>query len=82
LSHYYRGSLPIMNWRGEVIKDGPALTDRLQQLSEAHDHLWLVSIRPWEGDPKGTVRRMLNDRYTLIGHKEVPGVEIATYRFR
>jgi 4-amino-4-deoxy-L-arabinose transferase-like glycosyltransferase len=82
LSHYYRGSLPIVNWRGEVIKDRPALTNRLQQLSEAHDHLWLVSIRPWEGDPKGTVRGMLDDRYSLIGHKELPGVDIYTYRLR
>jgi len=82
LSHYYRGSLPIVNWRGEVIKERPALTDRLQQLSEAHDHLWLVSIRPWEGDPKGTVRGILDDRYSRIGHKQLPGVDIYTYRLR
>jgi 4-amino-4-deoxy-L-arabinose transferase-like glycosyltransferase len=82
LSHYYRGSLPIVNWRGVVIKDRSAITDRLQQLSEAHDHLWLVSIRPWEGDAKGTVRTMLDDRYSRIGHKELEGVDIYTYRLR
>jgi mannosyltransferase len=82
LSHYYRGSLPIVNWRGRVIKDRAALTDRLRRLSEAHDHLWLVSIRPWEGDPKGTVREMLDDRYSLIGHKALEGVDIYAYRLR
>jgi uncharacterized membrane protein len=82
LSHYYRGSLPIVNWRKPQIKDRTALTDYLQQLSEAHDHLWLVSIRPWEADPKGTVRGMLDDRYTLIRHKRLEGVDIYSYRLR
>ena len=80
--HYYKQGLPIFILSKELINDRVALVNRLEELSKDHDHLWLVSIRPWRVDPKGVVPAMLNDRYTAVGRQELTGVEVYSYQLR
>jgi mannosyltransferase len=80
--HYYKGGLPVVTLGQTVVKNREALAARFQELGKAHDHLWLVAIRPWLSDPKGVARAMLDDRYTPIGRQELPGVEIYSYQMR
>jgi mannosyltransferase len=80
--HYYKRESPIVTLGKAVINDRAALAGRIQELEKAHNHLWLVSIRPWNTDPKGIALTMLNDRYTPAGRQELPGVEIYSYQLR
>jgi 4-amino-4-deoxy-L-arabinose transferase-like glycosyltransferase len=80
--HYYKQGLPIFILSKALINDRVALANRLEELSKDHDHLWLVSIRPWRVDPKGIVPAMLNDRYTAVGRQELTGVEVYSYQLR
>lgn len=82
LKHYYKGELPIVALSERVVKDRAALATRLQELGKAHDHLWLVAIRPWWSDPKGITRTMLSEWYTPTARQELPGVEIHAYQLR
>ena len=79
LAYYYSGGLPIVRWDEEVISDQSALTARLKQLNEDYDHLWLVAIRPWDLDPKGTVKAALDETFHLTVHKDWPGVDVYLY---
>jgi hypothetical protein len=52
----------------------------LQELSQHHDHIWLVEMRPWETDPKAMVKVALETRYNVVEHKAYPGANIYAYR--
>jgi uncharacterized membrane protein len=80
LQYYYRGSLPLMSWGETELGNRPAFTLRLQQLNEDYERLWLVEIRPWEADPNGTVRAALEERYSVLEHREWPGIDIYAYQ--
>jgi hypothetical protein len=80
LRHYYHGSLPIVSWGKTTFHSQAALTDPLQELTKDHGQLWLVETRPWETDPEGLVKTVLNKSYQLGEHKALPGVDIYSYR--
>ena len=80
LRYYYHGSLPIVAWGKATFNTQAALTDPLQELSRDYKQLWLVEIRPWEMDPEGMVKTVLNERHQLREHKALPGVDISSYR--
>jgi 4-amino-4-deoxy-L-arabinose transferase-like glycosyltransferase len=80
LRYYYHGSLPIVGWGKTTFHSQAALIDPLQELSRDHEQLWLVETRPWEADPEGLVKTVLNESYQLREHKALPGVDIYSYR--
>jgi uncharacterized membrane protein len=82
LQYYYKGSVPLVSWGKTTFNSQAALIDPLQELSKDHEQVWLVEIRPWEADPEGMVKAALDERHQLMGHKELPGVDIYAYRLR
>jgi 4-amino-4-deoxy-L-arabinose transferase-like glycosyltransferase len=80
--HYYRRQSGGFSVGKALINDQAALAKRFEELAKDHEQLWLVSIRPWRVDPKGITRALLDDRYTLIEQRELPGVEIHSYLLR
>ena len=80
--YLYKGSLPIVSWGERTLNTQAALTDPVQELSKDHEQLWLVEIRPWEADPKGMVKAVLDERQQLVKHKAFPKVNIYLYQLR
>jgi hypothetical protein len=79
LEHYYKGHIPLLGWNKAVISDRTALADRLREVSEDHDRIWLVAIRHWQTDPRHTVKAELDGRYPLVQHQQFTGVDIYAY---
>jgi 4-amino-4-deoxy-L-arabinose transferase-like glycosyltransferase len=82
LQHYYHGTSPMVSWGKTTFSAETAWTDPLQKFSKDYAQLWLVEIRPWETDPQGIVKAVLDERQQLLEHKAFPGVDIYTYRIR
>jgi hypothetical protein len=82
LQHYYHGTSPMVSWGKTTFSAEVAWTDPLQKFSKDYAQLWLVEIRPWETDPQGIVKTVLDERQQLLEHKAFPGVDIYTYRIR
>jgi mannosyltransferase len=80
LKYYYKESVPMISWNQQIINDHSALANRLHELSQYHDRLWLIEIRPWEKDRKATLKSALDARYDLIDHRAFPGANIYLYR--
>ena len=56
------------------------LSERLRNIAQGFQRLWLVESRPWMRDPRGQVKMVLNDVYDLIQHKSFSGVDVYTYQ--
>jgi 4-amino-4-deoxy-L-arabinose transferase-like glycosyltransferase len=82
LQYYYKGSRPLVRWKHSVISDPSALVEHVQGLSEDHEHLWLVSIRPWQVDPDGRVKALVDTLYSRLHRQEFPSISIYTYQLR
>jgi mannosyltransferase len=78
LRHYYKGSLPIVLAGAHSTKN-ELVAEHLRKLHKDH-RLWLVEIRPWEADPKSTVKAALDNLARRSGHKDFSGVEIYSYQ--
>lgn len=79
LAYYANGNLPfeVIDARNAEDLDLPAA---LQEMTQGHDRLWVIEIRPWERDPKGKVRAVLERMYDRLAQKDFPGVAIRSYR--
>jgi 4-amino-4-deoxy-L-arabinose transferase-like glycosyltransferase len=82
LQHYYQGTFPIVGWGKTTFSAEVGLPDPLREFSKDYAQLWLVEIRPWETDPQGIVKAVLDERQQLMEHKAFPGIDIYTYRIR
>jgi mannosyltransferase len=78
LRHYYKGSVLVVVADGRSTKNG-LVVEHLRKLG-TDDRLWLVEIRPWEGDPKSTVKAALDNLARRSDDKKFPGVEIYSYQ--
>lgn len=78
LRHYYKGSLPVVVANGRSTKNG-LVAEYLRKLG-TDDRLWLVEIRPWEGDPKSKVKAAFENLARRGDDKKFPGVEIYSYQ--
>ena len=81
LEYYYNGDPPLMSWSA-TSADLSAVTDRLNDISEEYDHLWLVETRRWQRDPAGNVRNAADRLYSFVRHKTFAGVDIYLYDLR
>jgi len=79
LPHYYQGEPPLIPFSPHDSNDKP-LNARLRQVSDKHDRLWLVQIRPWQVDRSGIVRFELDRTYAMIQQQVFPGVSIRGYQ--
>jgi hypothetical protein len=77
--YYYKAALPVALIDGRNTKSMPLVADKLRQLSNKHDRIWLVEIRRWETDPEGNVRATLDKLGHRDKHRSFPGVEIYAY---
>ena len=80
LRYYFKASLPLIPIDRQTSKNELLVTDKLRQLSNKHDRIWLVEIRRWETDPKGNVKATLEKRARREKHKSFPGVEVYLYQ--
>ena len=80
VQYYYKAALPVALVDGRNTKSTPLVADKLRELSNKHDRIWLVEIRPWETDPDGEVKTKLDELARLYEHKSFPGVQIYSYR--
>jgi hypothetical protein len=80
LRYYYNGDLPIVRMhRRQPMNNEPGVAQNLQELVKKYDRLWLVEIRPWEGDPKGKVKATMDNLFSVDQHKAFSGVNIHRY---
>ncbi len=79
LAYYAKGHLPfeVIDVRDAIDLDLPAA---LQAVTEGHDRLWVIEIRPWERDPNGHIKAALECRYDRIEQQSFPGVTLRSYR--
>jgi hypothetical protein len=81
LRYYYKGGLPVLWWgRREVIDNRLVTTKLLNDLQHEYDRLWLVSVRPWERDPKGKLKALLEELYPGTAEKQFAGVGVYCYQ--
>jgi hypothetical protein len=78
LRYYYKGSLPVVQ-AGAYSTENGLVVEYLRKLGTDH-RLWLVEIRPWEADPKSTVKAALDNLARRSDDKKFPGVEIYSYQ--
>jgi uncharacterized membrane protein len=79
LKHYYKGGVPIVAWDSVATRDQAAIFRYVKALSNEHKRLWIVTIRPWEIDPKGQVQTTLSQWHSITRLTEFAGVEIYSY---
>jgi mannosyltransferase len=79
--YYYKGSLPIVHWDNGR-SDRAIIAANLQGLAINHDRLWLLQIRPWEGDPKRNVKSTLDQMVQITHANGFPGVDIFSYALK
>ena len=79
LTYYSKGNLPFEDLDARNATDRE-LTAALQAITRDRDRLWVVEIRPWERDPEGKIKAILDGRYDRIEHQDYPGVAIRSYR--
>jgi mannosyltransferase len=79
LPHYYKGNLPLVDFR-TLQPAGQPLSEKLRKLSADHDRIWLVQIRPWQVDRSGRVKAELDSTYVIFDRKHFPGVDVYAYQ--
>ena len=79
LRHYYKGNLPVINWGKDITSKPEMVSQSVKGLSKRYERLWLVAIRPWETDPKGNVKAVLDESLENLHAVALPGVEISSY---
>jgi uncharacterized membrane protein len=81
IKYYSKDNLPMVNL-GRVSKsDRQEIAKRLQEFSKAYNRLWLVEIRPWQKDPKGQAKAVLDATYPLVEQKQLSG-GVAIYAYQ
>ena len=80
LQYYNEKNLSLMKFAKAEIREWITVPSRLHEIGEAHDRLWLVTIRPWQVDPKGKIKATLNQNYTISQEKHFSGVDIYCYQ--
>jgi mannosyltransferase len=80
LDHYYQGSLALMRWKKSDVANPAAIRRHLCELQENYKALWLITIRPWEEDPTGQVKAVLDTMFDIAQHKRFTGVDIYQYQ--
>ena len=79
LPHYYKGNLPLVDFRTLQPAEQP-LKEKLRKLSTNHDRIWLVQIRPWQVDRSGTIKAELDSTYQIAEQQHFSGIDIYSYR--
>ncbi len=79
LPHYYKGNLPLVDFRTLQPAEQP-LKEKLRKLSTNHDRIWLVQIRPWQVDRSGTIKAELDSTYQIVEQQHFSGIDIYSYR--
>ncbi len=77
-NYYAKGNLPFAVVDHDT--DDIDVPVTLQRLTQGHERLWVVDLRPWERDPKGHIKAALEHLYPLLEQKNFPGVTIRSYR--
>ena len=80
LRYYYKGNCPILFWGQDVIADRPAITKLLSDLRPRYERVWFLTIRPWEKDPKGKLKALLDWAYPLVQEKQFAGIGVYCYK--
>jgi hypothetical protein len=80
LAHYYKGDLPVVHWSLTENSSRETVRSNVKKLIHRHGRLWLVAIRPWETDPKGTVKTVLDETLQNTDKLALPGTAISFYR--
>ena len=79
LPHYYKGNLPLVDFR-TLQPAGQPLKEKLRKLSTNHDRIWLVQIRPWQVDRSGTIKAELDSTYPVAEQRHFSGLDIYSYQ--
>jgi hypothetical protein len=82
LRYYYHGTVPLVRWRNTTVPAAGTLSGPLHEFRKDYEQLWLIAIRPWERDPQGKVKRLVDEQQQLLEHTAFPGVDIYKYRLR
>jgi mannosyltransferase len=80
LAHYYKGDLPVVHWSLTENSSRETVRSNVKKLIHRYGRLWLVAIRPWETDPKGTVKTVLDETLQNTDKLALPGTAISFYR--
>jgi hypothetical protein len=80
LGHYYKGDLPVVRWSLTENSSRETVRSNLERLIHRYDRLWLVAIRPWETDPNGNVKTVLDETLQNTDKLSLPGTAISSYR--
>ena len=78
LPHYYNGSPRLIDFRA-LNKSDQTLTERLRELNQYHDRVWLVQIRPWQTDPSGMVKAALDRAFDVGAKRHFAGIDVYAY---
>jgi mannosyltransferase len=79
LPHYYKGKLPLIDFR-TLQPAGQPLQKKLRRLSANHDRIWLVQIRPWQVDRSGIIKAELDSTHVMFDRKHFSGVDVYAYQ--
>ena len=77
LLHYYKGDLPVVGWGQAENSSRETIRKNVESLTGRYDRVWFVAIRPWEADPKGNVKSVLDQSLQRIDDLALPGVKIS-----
>jgi mannosyltransferase len=78
LPHYYKGKLPLIDFRN--LERTGSLKEKLHKLGASYERIWLVQIRPWQVDRSGSVKAELDGAYIVFDEKHFPGVDVYAYQ--
>jgi len=82
LRYYYKGTQRLVSGGKLTSQDTPEAIQKVPGLVQASSRLWLVTIRPWQTDPKGKVKAFLDQTFGAVELKRFPGVDIYCYPSR
>jgi uncharacterized membrane protein len=79
LRHYYKGHLRVVSWSRSDNSNRERVSKNVHELARRYDRVWFIAIRPWETDPKGNVKAVLDQSFENIKKMKLPGVAISSY---
>jgi mannosyltransferase len=79
--HYYRGSLPLIGLPAQRPIDVPDTEQRLAQVRNSYERVWLVSWAMAEADPKGAISRWFAENGFQATHEWYGSVQLSLIAF-
>jgi mannosyltransferase len=77
LPHYYKGNVPLIDFRN--LEPAGSLKEKVHNLGVSYARIWLVQIRPWQVDRSGSVKAELGRAYVIFDERHFPGVDVYAY---